>query len=74
MSVRLFKSLLYKSAQIQQAIKREHQRRWPDRFRLLKLQKIRLSITDRLQRILMTHQIAMRAPKLEFQPARIKNQ
>lgn len=72
MSVRLFKSLLYKSAQIQQEIEREYQSRWPDRFRLLKLKKIRLSIKDRLQRILEIHQDTMRESTLELQPIRIK--
>lgn len=72
MSVRLFKSLLYKSAQIQQEIEQEHQSRWPDRFRLLKLKKIRLSINDRLQRILEIHQGTMRESTLELQPIRIK--
>jgi uncharacterized protein YdcH (DUF465 family) len=56
MSVRLFKSLLYKSTQIQHEIEQEHQRLWPDRLRLLKLKKIRLSIKDRLQRMLEMHQ------------------
>jgi len=60
MSVRLFKSLLYKSTQIQQQIEQEHRRPWPDRFRLLKLKKIRLSIKDRLQRLIETPQPAMR--------------
>lgn len=73
MSVRLFKSLLYKSTQIQQKIEQEHKRLWPDRFRLLKLKKIRLSIKDRLQRMLETHPVAMREIRLEFQPVRIKN-
>lgn len=72
MSVRLFKSLLYKSTQIQQEIEQEYQRLWPDRFRLLKLKKIRLSIKDCLQRMLETHQTAMRGPRLELQPIRIK--
>lgn len=73
MSVRLFKSLLYKSTQIQQQIEQEHKSPWPDRFRLLKLKKIRLSIKDRLQRMLETHQAAMRQSTLELQPIRIRN-
>jgi len=73
MSVRLFKSLLYKSTQIQQQIEQEHQSPWPDRLRLLKLKKIRLSIKDRLQRMLETHQMAIRGSTLELQPIRIKN-
>ena len=73
MSVRLFKSLFYKSTLIQQEIEQEHQRPWPDRFRLLKLKKIRLSIKDRLQRMLEMHQLTMRGTRLEPQPVRIKN-
>ena len=72
MSVRLFKSLLYKSTQIQQEIEQEHKRLWPDRFRLLRLKKIRLSIKDRLQRMLEMHQTAMSGPRLKLQPIRIK--
>ncbi len=51
MSVQHFKSLLFKSAQIQQEIEKEHQRRWPDWMRLLKLKKLRLAIKDRMERI-----------------------
>lgn len=72
MSVRLFNSLLYKSAQIQQEIEQEHQRRWPDRFRLLKLKKIRLSIKDRLYRMIEMHHALMQGRQLEVQPVRIK--
>ncbi|MBL8640518.1 MAG: YdcH family protein [Alphaproteobacteria bacterium] len=63
MSVRLFKSLLQKSTQIQQEIEREHRRLWPDRFRLIKLKKVRLSIKDRLQRMLEKNQTAMGVSK-----------
>ena len=73
MSVRLFKSLLYKSTQIQQQIEREHARPWPDRFRLLKLKKIRLSIKDRLQRMIEKHRLALNGSSLELRPIRIKN-
>lgn len=51
MSVEYFKSLLMKSAQIQKEIEKEQSRRWPDRMRLLKLKKVRLSIKDRIERI-----------------------
>lgn len=51
MSVQYFKSLLFKSTQIQQEIEKEHQRRWPDWMRLLKLKKLRLAIKDRMERI-----------------------
>lgn len=50
MSVQHFKSLLFKSAQIQQEIERERTRRWPDWMRLLKLKKIRLAIRARMER------------------------
>lgn len=52
MSVRLFKSLLFKSTHIQQEIEREQTKTWPDRWRLLKLKKIRLSIKDRMERVI----------------------
>ena len=63
MSVRLFKSLLYKSTQIQQEIEHEHRRRKPDSFRLLKLKKLRLSIKDRLHRMIQMHQTAMQGSR-----------
>jgi hypothetical protein len=51
MSIRYFKSLLFKSAQIQREIEKEVRRSWPDWIRLLKLKKIRLAIEDRLERL-----------------------
>ncbi|MEZ5814328.1 MAG: hypothetical protein R3E13_06355 [Alphaproteobacteria bacterium] len=66
MSVQHFKSLLFKSAQIQEEIEKEHKRRWPDWMRLLKLKKIRLAIKDRLERIAREH-----SPQ-RLQPVRIK--
>lgn len=51
MSVQHFKSLLFKSTQIQQEIEKEQNRRLPDWMRLLKLKKLRLAIKDRLQEI-----------------------
>jgi uncharacterized protein YdcH (DUF465 family) len=51
MSVQHFKSLLYKSTQIQKAIEKEQSRRLPDWMFLLKLKKLRLAIKDRLQEI-----------------------
>jgi len=66
MSVQHFKSLLFKSAQIQEEIEKEHKRRLPDWVRLLKLKKIRLAIKDRLQRIARDH-----SPQ-RLQPVRIK--
>ncbi len=70
MSVRLFKSLLFKSAQIQQEIEQERRRRWPDSFRLLKLKKIRLSIKDRLQRLVEMH--ASATERRQLQPALLR--
>jgi uncharacterized protein YdcH (DUF465 family) len=72
MSVRLFKSLLYKSTQIQQEIEQEHERRKPDRFRLLKLKKIRLSIKDRLQRLWERHRATLENSPLAFQPVPVR--
>lgn len=51
MSVQHFKSLLFKSAQIEEEIVKEQSRPRPDWMRLLKLKKIRLSIKDKLYRI-----------------------
>lgn len=51
MSVQHFKSLLFKSTQIQQEIEKEQSRRLPDWMRLLKLKKLRLAIKDKLQEI-----------------------
>ncbi|HEY0900855.1 MAG TPA: hypothetical protein VGD95_01910 [Micavibrio sp.] len=72
MSVKLFTSLLYKSAQIQQQIEHEHQRRCPDGFRLLKLKKLRLSIKDRLMRLLESHRGSIGGAMPELQPVRLK--
>ena len=66
MSLQHFRSLLLKSTLIQQAIDQEHQRRWPNWIRLLKLKKLRLAIKDRLSRLAYTRPI----PAL--QPARVK--
>lgn len=68
MSVRLFKSLLFKSTRIQQEIEREHSRPWPDRWRLLKLKKIRLAIKDRMERVI---QYGMAGENTRLQPVRI---
>ena len=66
MSVQHFKSLLFKSARLQEEIEKEQKRCWPDRLRLLKLKKIRLAIKDRLERIARDQ-----APQ-RFQPARVQ--
>lgn len=52
MSFEYFKSLLHRSTLIQKEIDEEQKRRWPDKFRLIKLKKIRLFIKDRLQVII----------------------
>lgn len=69
MSVRLFKSLLFKSANIQREIEREQARKWPDSWRLLKLKKLRLAIKDRMERIVRMGLNGNTAMKL--QPARV---
>ncbi|MCE7887668.1 MAG: DUF465 domain-containing protein [Alphaproteobacteria bacterium PRO2] len=69
MSVHHFKSLLFKSAQIQEEIEKEQNRRWPDWMRLLKLKKIRLAIKDRMERIVQ--QGAYGRGGGNFQPVRI---
>jgi hypothetical protein len=51
MSVRYLKSLLVRSAKIQEHIEHEQKRRWPDQFRLLRMKKIRLAIKDRIMRL-----------------------
>lgn len=73
MSVKLFKSLLYKSTQIQREIDREASRSGPDRVRLLKLKKISLSIRHRLARVIEAHQLAFAGPQLKLQPVRIRH-
>ena len=55
MSVKYFRSLLYKSSQIQNEIEKEQKRRIPDWMRLLKLKKIRLSIKNKLVKIARDH-------------------
>lgn len=69
MSVHKFKSLLFKSAQIQEEIEKEQNRRWPDWMRLLKLKKIRLAIKDRMERIVQQGAYGRGADNL--QPVRI---
>lgn len=52
MSVRLFTSLLYRSLRLQHKIEAEQSRPWPDRFKLIKLKKIRLALKDRMENII----------------------
>lgn len=67
MSTKLFKSWLFKAAQIDQMIEREHKRKLPDTFKLLHLKKLRLRLKDRLQR-LTHHLVESHRP---LQPVRI---
>lgn len=66
MSVRLFKSLLYKASQIRKLIEDEQRSRWSDRFRLLRLKKMHLALMDRIQRL-----AASGLPLPERQPVRL---
>lgn len=68
MSVRLFKSLLFKSTQIQQEIEREQAKVRPDRWRLIKLKKLRLAIKDRMARL---GRFANGTTNTQLQPAKI---
>ncbi len=52
MSFRLFQSLLFRASKIQQRIDDEQSRTMPNKWRLLKLKKIRLLIASRLQGLL----------------------
>lgn len=69
MSDKLFKSLLFKSARIQQEIEREQSRPWPDSWRLIKLKKIRLAIRDRMERVIELGAKGM--AKGQLQPVKI---
>jgi hypothetical protein len=51
MSVRYFKALLFRAANIQTEIDREQRASRPDRMRLLKLKRLRLVLKDRIQRL-----------------------
>ena len=51
MSIQHFKSLLFRSAKIQEEIEKERRRPWPNWMRLLKLKKIRLVLKDRMERL-----------------------
>jgi uncharacterized protein YdcH (DUF465 family) len=67
MSVHHFKSLLFRSGRIQEAIEREQKRRWPDWMRLLKLKKLRLSIKDRISKMVRqsaANSLAPRRPRI----------
>ena len=67
MSVNHFKSLLFKSAHLQSEIDREHQRRWPNWLRLLKLKKLRLAIKDRIQKLVDKRiDVVLRSSRVKF--------
>lgn len=51
MSIRFIQILFNRSAKIQHAIELEKRRKFPDRWRLMKLKKLRLHIQDRIQRL-----------------------
>ena len=55
MSEKHIHSLLYKSAQIQNEIDKEHARLAPNRYNLIRLKKLRLKIKDRIMRIIAAH-------------------
>lgn len=67
MSAQHFKSLLFKSAQIQQEIEKENRQRWPNWMRLLKLKKLHLAIKDRMERIVQD------GANDRLQPVRVKS-
>lgn len=73
MSVKLLKSLLFKSARIQREIEQEQQNRKPDSFRLLKLKKIRLMIKDRLQRLIALHQHSLGMVQPALRPVKVRS-
>lgn len=50
MSTQVFISLFTKAAKVQTEIEREQRRRIPDRFRLLRLKKLRLQLQDKINR------------------------
>lgn len=65
MSVQYFKSLLFKSTRIQQEIEREQGKSWPDRWRLIKLKKIRLAIKDRMEQVIRLGLEGRLSPRLQ---------
>lgn len=76
MSVQHFKSLLFKSSQIQEQIEKEQRRPRPDWMRLLKLKKIRLSIKDKLYKIAEKRKssaVGVSAQYLNMQPVVVQS-
>lgn len=72
MSVQHFRSLLFKSTQIQREIEKEQSRRIPDWMRLLKLKKLRLAIKDRMENISRNNANARLQP-VKIRSARARN-
>jgi hypothetical protein len=70
MSFKLFKSLLLKSSHLQREIEQEQKQKWPDRFRLIRLKKIRLSIKDRMLRLLHNSVSIPKNQGLRFSPVK----
>ena len=51
MSIRKFRSLLFRHGEIHQRIEAEQQRPHPDAMRLLRLKRLRLALKDQLRKI-----------------------
>ena len=51
--------LLQRHQQLDEQIRDEQKRRWPDVFRLQRLKKLKLAIRDRIGRIMRTRQQAL---------------
>jgi hypothetical protein len=68
MSVRHFKALLFRAANIQTEIDREQKASRPDRMRLLKLKRLGLVLKDRIQRLADVPA----APPLTPRPVRVR--
>lgn len=72
MSVRRFKSLLYKSSKLQAEIIKEQKRPKPDWLRLCRMKKLRLVMKDKMLEMTQ-HYSALNNLFLEKQPIRIKS-
>jgi len=51
MSLKLFKSLLFKSLRVESEIQKEYKKPWKDHLRLVRLKKMRLQIKDQIKRL-----------------------
>jgi len=56
----LIKSLFHRAAKIDHEIEREHRHKWPDRWRLVRLKKLRLMIKDRIMRVVRQTPMSLR--------------